>query len=212
MKKEKDTLLSNSYLKKVDAYWRAANYLSVAQLYLMDNPLLFEPLKPTDIKKKIVGHWGTCPGQNFVYTHLNRIIKKNNLDMLLISGPGHGGNFFVANSYIEGYYSEVYPKIPKLNSEVKTPDGVGTVQYTNALKQIASVKIVGKDDSVSIKDYTFDQISKAPVVERQEIAEQKEQKIKVNIKPISKEDGKASANSTLDSNNNKNKNFNKKNK
>ena len=79
--------------------------------YLLDNPLLKEPLKPEHIKKKIVGHWGTVPGQNLIYVHLNRIIKQYNLDMILLSGPGHGGNFFVANTYLEGTYSEVYPNI-----------------------------------------------------------------------------------------------------
>ena len=106
-----DPHLSDSYLTKMNAYWRAANYLAAAQLYLLDNPLLREPLTMDHIKKKIVGHWGTVPGQNFVYTPLNRIINKYDLDMILISGPGHGGNFFVANSYLEGTYSEVYPNI-----------------------------------------------------------------------------------------------------
>ena len=106
-----DPYLSDSYLTRMNAYWRAANYLAAAQLYLFDNPLLREPLTMDHIKKKIVGHWGTVPGQNFVYTHLNRIINKYDLDMILISGPGHGGNFFVANSYLEGTYSEVYPNI-----------------------------------------------------------------------------------------------------
>ena len=101
--------LTEEYLQKMDAYWRAANYLAAAQLYLLDNPLLRRPLTLEDVKKKIVGHWGTVPGQNFVYTHLNRAIKKYDLDMILISGPGHGGNFFVENSYLEGTYSEVYP-------------------------------------------------------------------------------------------------------
>ena len=81
---------SNEYLDKVDAYWRAANYLSAAQLYMLDNPLLREPLTRDQVKKKIVGHWGTVPGQNFVYVHMNRAIKKYDLDMILISGPGHG--------------------------------------------------------------------------------------------------------------------------
>ncbi len=100
-----------AYLEKLDKYFRATNYLSVAQLYLLDNPLLREPLKEKHIKKKIVGHWGTVPGQNFVYTHLNRVINKYDLNMMLISGPGHGGNFFISNSYLEGVYSEVYPKV-----------------------------------------------------------------------------------------------------
>lgn len=103
--------MNENYLKKMDAYWRAANYLSAAQLYLLDNPLLREPLKREHIKKKIVGHWGTVPGQNFVYVHMNRAIKKYDLDMIYLSGPGHGGNFFVANAYLEGTYSEVYPNV-----------------------------------------------------------------------------------------------------
>ncbi len=103
--------LTTAYLKKMDAYFRAANYLSAGQLYLLDNPLLRKPLKRDQVKKKIVGHWGTVPGQNFVYTHLNRVIKRYDLDMILLSGPGHGGNFFIANTYLEGTYSEVYPNI-----------------------------------------------------------------------------------------------------
>ncbi|MBQ8908722.1 MAG: phosphoketolase family protein [Clostridia bacterium] len=101
---------SKSYFEKMDRYFRAVNYLSVAQLYMLRNPLLKEPLKKADVKKKVVGHWGTVPGQNFIYTHMNRAIQKYDLDMLLISGPGHGGNFFLANSYLEGTYSEYYPE------------------------------------------------------------------------------------------------------
>lgn len=126
-------MLSSGYLKKMDAYWRAANYLSVAQLYLMDNPLLREPLKPADIKKKIVGHWGTIPGQNFIYTHLNRAIKKYDLDMMLVVGPGHGGNAFVSNAYLEGTYSEIYPTVSedqkgmkKLCKQFSFPGGVSS--------------------------------------------------------------------------------------
>lgn len=111
--KECDKFLSQEYLEKMDAYWRATNYLAAGQLYLLDNPLLREPLKMEHIKKKIVGHWGTVPGQNFVYTHLNRVIKKYDLDMIYISGPGHGGNFMVANTYLEGSYSEIYPNISR---------------------------------------------------------------------------------------------------
>ena len=102
---------SKEYLEKLNKYWSACNYLSVAQLYLLDNPLLKEPLKWSHIKKKIVGHWGTVAGQNFVYAHLDRVINKYDLNMILISGPGHGGNFFLANSYLEGTYSEFYPQI-----------------------------------------------------------------------------------------------------
>jgi len=98
-------------LKLLDAYFRASNYLAVGQLYLWDNPLLKRKLTLEDIKPKLVGHWGTVPGQNFIYTHLNRIIKKNNLNMIYISGPGHGGNAMVAHTYLEGTYSEIYPNI-----------------------------------------------------------------------------------------------------
>ena len=98
-------------LEKIDAYFRAANYLAAGELYLKDNPLLKEPLKLEHIKSKLVGHWGTTPGQNFCYVHLNRIIKKNNLDMIFISGPGHGGGAAYSNVYLEGTYSEIYPEI-----------------------------------------------------------------------------------------------------
>jgi xylulose-5-phosphate/fructose-6-phosphate phosphoketolase len=97
--------------QRMDAYWRAANYLSVGQIYLFDNPLLKRPLAPTDIKHMLLGHWGTTPGQNFIYVHLNRIIKKYDLDMIYVSGPGHGGPAVVANTYLEGTYSEIYPNI-----------------------------------------------------------------------------------------------------
>ncbi len=100
-------------LEILDGYFRAVNYLSAGQLYLLDNPLLKRPLKKDDIKKKIVGHWGTVPGQNFIYTHLNRIINKYDLDMIYLSGPGHGGNFMVANTYLEGSYTEKYPNITR---------------------------------------------------------------------------------------------------
>ncbi len=125
--------MTEDYLKKMDAYWRAANYLAAAQLYMLDNPLLREPLTRDQIKKKIVGHWGTVPGQNFVYVHLNRVIKKYDLDMILLSGPGHGGNFFVANSYLEGTYSEVYPNVgqdyegmKKLCKQFSFPGGISS--------------------------------------------------------------------------------------
>ena len=98
-------------LKKIDAYWRAANFLSVGQIYLYDNPLLKRPLELGDIKHMLLGHWGTTPGQNFIYTHLNRAIKKYDLDMIYISGPGHGGPAVVAGTYLEGTYSEIYPNI-----------------------------------------------------------------------------------------------------
>lgn len=125
--------LTDDYLEKMNAYWRAANYLSAAQLYMLDNPLLREPLTREQVKKKIVGHWGTVPGQNFIYTHLNRVIKRYDLDMILISGPGHGGNFFVSNSYLEGTYSEVYPNVSqdyegmkKLCKQFSFPGGISS--------------------------------------------------------------------------------------
>ena len=103
--------LNPELLRKMDAYWRAANYLSVGQIYLYDNPLLKRPLTLADVKHMLLGHWGTTPGQNFVYVHLNRIIKKYDLDMIYVSGPGHGGPAVVGNTYLEGTYSEIYPDI-----------------------------------------------------------------------------------------------------
>lgn len=108
-----ENVLTHDLANKMDAYFRAANYLAVGQLYLLDNPLLERPLKRDDIKRKIVGHWGTVPGQNFIYTHLNRIINKYDLNMIYVSGPGHGGNAMVAHTYLEGSYTDVYPNITK---------------------------------------------------------------------------------------------------
>ena len=122
---------SNAYLEKMNKFWRAANYLSACQLYLLDNPLLKKPLTPDMIKKKIVGHWGTVPAQNFVFVHMNRLIKLYDLDLILLSGPGHGGNFFIANDYLDGSYSEIYPNISqdeagmqKLFKQFSFPGGV----------------------------------------------------------------------------------------
>src|SRR3989441_6836566 len=103
--------LSLEELRKMNAYWRAANYLSVGQIYLYDNPLLRQPLQLEHIKPRLLGHWGTTPGLNFVYVHLNRIIKQYDLDMIFVTGPGHGGPGLVANTYLEGSYSELYPNI-----------------------------------------------------------------------------------------------------
>ena len=103
--------LNPEYLRKIDAYWRAANYLSVGQIYLYDNALLREPLTLKHIKPRLLGHWGTTPGLNFIYAHINRLIKERNLNMIYIAGPGHGGPALVANVYLEGTYSEVYPDI-----------------------------------------------------------------------------------------------------
>lgn len=125
--------INENEVNKLDEYFRAANYLSACQLYLLDNPLLERPLKITDIKSTIVGHWGTVPGQNFIYLHLNRIIRENDLNMIYISGPGHGGNAMVANAYLEGTYSEVYPNITedkeglkKLFKQFSFPGGISS--------------------------------------------------------------------------------------
>src|SRR5262245_32507876 len=103
--------LSDNERRLMDAYWRAANYLSVGQIYLYDNPLLKQTLTKEHIKPRLLGHWGTTPGLNFIYVHLNRLIKKHDLNMIYITGPGHGGPGLVANAYLEGAYSEVYPNI-----------------------------------------------------------------------------------------------------
>src|ERR1700745_1212794 len=105
------TALSDKERALMDAYWRAANYLSVGQIYLYDNPLLRQSLTKEHVKPRLLGHWGTTPGLNFIYVHLNRMIKKHDLDMINITGPGHGGPGLVANTYLEGTYSEVYPNV-----------------------------------------------------------------------------------------------------
>ena len=123
--------MSPALLIQVDAWWRASNYLSACQLYLLDNPLLKRPLAASDLKQTIVGHWGTVPGQNFIYTHLNRVIQKDDLDMIYLSGPGHGGNAMVAQDWLDGTYTEVYPNITqdedgmrKLFKQFSFPGGV----------------------------------------------------------------------------------------
>jgi xylulose-5-phosphate/fructose-6-phosphate phosphoketolase len=108
---ESSSLLDPDELNKIDAYWRAANYLSVGQIYLLDNPLLKDPISPKDVKKRLLGHWGTTPGLNFIYVHLNRMIKLYDLDMIFLTGPGHGAPGVIANVYLEGSYSEFYPTI-----------------------------------------------------------------------------------------------------
>ncbi len=112
-------ILSEELLQRIDAYWRASNYLSVGQLYLQDNPLLKQPLELSHVKSSLLGHWGTTPGQNFIYVHLNRAINKYDLNMIFISGPGHGGPAIVGNTYLEGTYSEFYPKITQDESGLK---------------------------------------------------------------------------------------------
>ena len=123
--------LTPDQFRKMDGWWRAANYLSVGQTYLYDNPLLKEPLTKEHIKPRLVGHWGTTPGLNFIYVHLNRVIKERDLDMIYVIGPGHGGPGIVANTWLEGTYSEVYPNISqdeegmkKLFKQFSFPGGI----------------------------------------------------------------------------------------
>ena len=131
---EPDTgTLTPELLWQMDTYWRAANYVSVGQIYLYDNPLLREPLKLSHVKPLVVGHWGTTPGQNFIYVHLNRVINKYDLDMFYIAGPGHGGPALVGNTYLEGTYSEIYPNISqdeaglkKLFTQFSFPGGISS--------------------------------------------------------------------------------------
>ncbi len=125
--------LSEKQIQQINAYWRAANYLSVGQLYLRDNPLLREPLKLEHVKNMLLGHWGTTPGQNFIYTHINRVINKYDLNMIYISGPGHGGPAVVACTYLEGTYNEIYPNITndedglrKLFTQFSYPGGISS--------------------------------------------------------------------------------------
>ncbi len=127
----KKTALTREQMRKLDAYWRAANYLSVGQIYLLDNPLLKCPLKLSHVKPRLLGHWGTTPGLNFIYAHLNRAIREHDLNIIYITGPGHGGPGIVANSYLEGTYSEVYPSVSqdeeglkKLFKQFSFPGGI----------------------------------------------------------------------------------------
>src|SRR5215212_3140196 len=123
--------LSADELAGIDAYWRAANYLSVGQIYLLDNPLLREPLRLEHVKPRLLGHWGTTPGLNFVYAHMNRIIRRDELNAIYVTGPGHGGPGLVANTYLEGTYSELYPSVTqdeagmkKLFTQFSFPGGI----------------------------------------------------------------------------------------
>src|SRR6202047_3152853 len=125
--------LSADELRKVDAYWRAGNYLCVGMLYLLENPLLREPLKPEHIKNRLLGHWGSDPGQTFTWVHLNRLIKKYDLDMIYISGPGHGAPATLSYRYLGGVYSEVYPDksqdiagMKKFFKQFSFPGGIGS--------------------------------------------------------------------------------------
>ena len=105
--------LAPDELRRLDAYWRAANYLSVGQIYLLANPLLREPLKLEHVKPRLLGHWGTTPGLNFLYAHMNRAIRARELQAIYVTGPGHGGPGLVANTYLEGSYSEIYPDVSR---------------------------------------------------------------------------------------------------
>src|ERR1041384_8682237 len=123
--------LSRQELDGLDALWRAANYLTVGQIYLQDNPLLREPLRPEHIKPRLLGHWGTSPGLNLLQAHLNRVIVRDDLNVLFMAGPGHGGPAVVANAYLEGTYSEIYPHISqdeaglrRLFRQFSTPGGI----------------------------------------------------------------------------------------
>src|SRR5579862_6499452 len=118
-------------LELIDQYWKAANYLTVGQIYLQDNPLLREPLRPEHIKPRLLGHWGTSPGLSFIYVHLNRLIQDHDVNMIYLAGPGHGGPAMLANVYLEGTYSEIYPKVTpdtegmhRLFRQFSTPGGV----------------------------------------------------------------------------------------
>src|SRR3989442_415773 len=136
-------ILSAKEAAAIDRYWRAANYLSVGQIYLLDNPLLKQPLSLEHIKPRLLGHWGTTPGLNFIYVHLNRVIKKYDLNMIYITGPGHGGPGLVANTYLEGTYSEVYPNISrdekgmqKLFKKFSFPAGIPNNFWTWTLRSL----------------------------------------------------------------------------
>src|SRR5436853_3411974 len=123
--------MSQEQVQRLDAYWRAANYLTVGQIYLQDNPLLREPLRPQHIKPRLLGHWGTSPGLSLVYAHLNRLIRRTDANVVYIAGPGHGGPAILANVYLEGTYSEIYPEVKQdeqgmrhLFRQFSTPGGV----------------------------------------------------------------------------------------
>ena len=126
-----DRPISPDLLARMDAYWRAANFLTVGQIYLQENPLLREPLRPEHIKPRLLGHWGTSPGLSLVYVHLNRAIRARDLDAIFLTGPGHGGPAIVANVYLEGTYSEIYPHVTRdtagmrrLFRQFSTPGGI----------------------------------------------------------------------------------------
>src|SRR5687768_16721717 len=125
--------MTSEELRSIDAWWRAANYLGVGQIYLLDNPLLREPLRPKHVKSRLIGHWGTTPGLNLIYAHMNRVIRAWDQDAIIVMGPGHGGPAAVANAWLEGTWSEVYPDVPqnaegmhRLFRRFSFPGGIGS--------------------------------------------------------------------------------------
>ena len=139
MEKKLTTPLTADELDKIDAYWRAANYLSVGQIYLFDNPLLREPLKQEHVKPRLLGHWGTTPGLNFIYVHLNRLIKNNDVNAIYITGPGHGGPGLVANTYLEGTYTEYYPNITQDEDGLKKTILAISARHLRRLRTLSDV-------------------------------------------------------------------------
>ena len=142
-----DTPLSAELLGRMNAWWRAANYLPVGQIYLLDNPLLKRPLVLEDVKPRLLGHWRTTPGLNFVYVHLNRAIKQYNLDVTYVTGPGHGGPAFVASTYLERTYSEIYPEVTQdeagsRNSSGNSPFRVALPATRRRRRRVRSTKAV----------------------------------------------------------------------
>ena len=146
--------LAADELAKIDAYWRAANYLSVGQIYLLDNPLLERPLTLEHIKPRLLGHWGTTPGLNFIYTHLNRVIRAHDLSVLFVTGPGHGGPALVASTYLEGTYTERYPEVTQ-DAEGMVLNSLGIVTVLKpslGYKQCAEIAREGYETGKSLHD------------------------------------------------------------
>jgi hypothetical protein len=169
MKQLPSPSLAPEELRKIDAYWRAANYLSVGQIYLYDNPLLREPLKLSHVKPTLLGHWGTTPGQNFIYVHLNRVIKKYNLDMIYVSGPGHGGPALVGNTYLEGTYSEVYPNISQDEAGLnqlftQSPAGFPAMSRRSARGRFTRVVNWGIRSATPSEPYSTTRTSSSPAL------------------------------------------------
>ena len=158
------TPLADRELELIDAYWRAANYLSVGQIYLLDNPLLREPLRREHVKPRLLGHWGTTPGLNFVYAHLNRAIKARDLSAIYITGPGHGGPGLVANAYLEGTYSELYPHVSEDEEAVLSAIVAGASGYL--LKQIRGRDLVSALEAVGRGESLLDPAVTERVLER----------------------------------------------